>query len=257
MDRHNGRADRGRAQRQDPRGRRQRADKDRRGVPREQDSSHSGLDTAGQLVAGHAHGADLRPLVERQDDLLEAAGHTAQNTRARSCAHIARRLLRRTRQDAARREWRVRLRGVGGDRPRNAQRPPRTSVRRPERRDPALRLHIGQAAVARQAAGAQRPLDTHNGGHTRPEPAAYAVDTRCRQIQDIHIVLHIGGHGQLLAHIDHRQPPAAPSDTRQLDARLQGAAHLAALAQRAAGRGAPHIPLSGECRRDVQLVALL
>ena len=60
-----------------------------------------------------------------------------------------------------------------------------------------------------------------------------------------------------MAHRHHRQPPAAPHGARQRHARPQRAGDARTLGERAARRGEAHLPLSGERRRDVQLVAFL
>ena len=98
-------------------------------------------------------------------------------------------------------------------------------------------------------------------GESLPVPRydfiTHAEHPRPHEVQDLHLVLHVGVDGQPLAHRHHRQPPAAPHGARQRHARPQRAGDARTLGERAARRGEAHLPLSGERRRDVQLVAFL
>ena len=151
----------------------------------------------------------------------------------------------------------VRLRSARSHRPQTLQRPPATPLRRREPSRAALRLHHRQTPVARQSAAARRPVGADRRRHPRTQPAPHAEHPRPHEVQDLHLVLHVGVDGQPLAHRHHRQPPAAPHGARQRHARPQRAGDARTLGERAARRGEAHLPLSGERRRDVQLVAFL
>ena len=74
---------------------------------------------------------------------------------------------------------------------------------------------------------------------------------------DGRFLLHLGGPRQRVAHRHLRQPAAAPPDARLPHAGQRRPFDARPLGKRPPGRGEAHLPLPGECRRDVQFVALL
>ena len=85
----------------------------------------------------------------------------------------------------------------------------------------------------------------------------HGLNPRRAEVPHLHLLLHVGGDGQPLAHRHHRQPPAAPPDARLPAAGRRRAGHALALGLGPPRRGEAHLPLSGERRRHAQLVALL
>ncbi len=125
------------------------------------------------------------------------------------------------------------------------------------RRHPALRLHHGAPHVAQEPADARRTLDPDRRRHPRAQPAPHPERPRSAEIPHLHLVLHVGGDGQPLAHRHDRQPPAAPPHARLYATRRRCRGDAFALGLRPPRRGEAHLPLPGKRRRHAQLVALL
>ena len=160
-------------------------------------------------------------------------------------------------KDPARRRRRLRLRGARSHRPRPVQRPPLPPDARRKRRHPALRLHHGPPHVAQQPADARRAFDPDRRGHPRAQPAPHPERPRSAEIPHLHLVLHVGGDGQPLAHRHDRQSPAAPPHARLYATRRRCRGDAFALGLRPPRRGEAHLPLPGKRRRHAQLVAFL
>ena len=86
---------------------------------------------------------------------------------------------------------------------------------------------------------------------------AFVERPRSAEIPHLHLVLHVGGDGQPLAHRHDRQPPAAPPHARLYATRRRCRGDAFALGLRPPRRGEAHLPLPGKRRRHAQLVALL
>ena len=112
-------------------------------------------------------------------------------------------------------------------------------------------------SVARQPLAARRAVGTDRRRHPRTEPGPDARRSRIPEIQDLRFLLHLGGPRQRVAHRHLRQPAAAPPDARLPHAGQRRPFDARPLGKRPPGRGEAHLPLPGECRRDVQFVALL
>ena len=136
-----GRSHRRRRQFEGARGRRRRPNQTRRSVPRAQVRLGGRHHLRRPPFARRPHGADLRPLQQRQDHLGQAAGHPAGRAGTEPRADLARRLLRRPREDPARRRRQLRLRGARSHRPGAFQRPPGAP-------DPAARASTSRATTS-------------------------------------------------------------------------------------------------------------